>query len=366
MPWTAFWISILRILAFAWRDDARARLVAENILLRQQNAVYQRKLKWQPLKAADRIIFAFITSFISPTRLPKICTLVTPATLLAYHRALVSKKYSILFGSKRMKPGPKGPSPELIRFVVEVKQRNPSYGCEKIALLVNQRTHCRVSHQTVRRILRKHLPMAPKYPPGPSWSTFLAQSRDSLWALDLFRAESISLQSYWVLVVMDVWSRKIIGFGAHKGSVYGEDLCCMFNQIAHGKKLPRFLSRDRDPLFRFEQWQANLRLMEIEEKRSLPDVPISHPFIERVIGTTRREFFDHTFFWNKVDLEKKLAQFQEYYNSDRVHSSLNGQTPAQKRGDISFTSLDLGNVAWKAVCGGFYQVPMTVSDRQIR
>jgi hypothetical protein len=63
--------------------------------------------------------------------------------------------------------------------------------------------------------------------------------------------------------------------------------------------------------------------------KAVPYTPLSHPFIERLIGTIRREFLDHTLFWNAVDLDRKLASFQMYFNHHRAHSSLGSDTPAE-------------------------------------
>jgi hypothetical protein len=84
----------------------------------------------------------------------------------------------------------------------------------------------------------------------------------------------------------------------------------MFNQIIAGKSLPRYLSSDHDPLFRFHRWLANLRILEVEEIKSIPYVPVSHPFVERLIGTIRREFLDHVLIWNAVDLGRKLEEIR--------------------------------------------------------
>ena len=72
--------------------------------------------------------------------------------------------------------------------------------------------------------------------------------------------------------------------------------------------MPKYLSSDHDPLYRFKQWQANLRILEVAEIKTLPYVPLSHPFVERLIGTIRREYLDRTLFWTTVDLENKLLQ----------------------------------------------------------
>src|SRR5262247_1704011 len=83
--------------------------------------------------------------------------------------------------------------------------------------------------------------------------------------------------------------------------------------------VPKYLSSDHDPLYRFHQWQANLRVLGITEIKTVPYVPLSHPFVERLIGTIRRECLDHLLFWTAADLEMKLADFQNYYNKFRVH-----------------------------------------------
>ena len=106
----------------------------------------------------------------------------------------------------------------------------------------------------------------------------------------------------------------------------------MFNRASAGQSLPKHVSTDHDPLFRFHRWLANLRVLEIEEIKSVPYAPVSHPFVERLIGTIRREYLDRVFFWNAVDLARKLGEFRDYYNAHRVHRSLDGTTPAQRAG----------------------------------
>src|SRR6188768_3818823 len=91
--------------------------------------------------------------------------------------------------------------------------------------------------------------------------------------------------------------------------------------------MPKHLSADHNPLYRFHQGQANLRILEVTEIKTVPYVPLSHPFVERLIGTVRREYLDRTLFWTTVDLENKLLEFRDYFNSYRTHHSLEGQTP---------------------------------------
>ena len=129
------------------------------------------------------------------------------------------------------------------------------------------------------------------------------------------------------MVVMDQFTRRIIGFAIHAGVVDGAAVCCMFNEATAGSGvLPRYLSSDNDPLFESHRWKANLRVLEVTEIKTVPYVPLSHPFIERLVGTVRREFLDFVPFWNARDLQQKLRDFQEYYNRMRVHRALNGAT----------------------------------------
>jgi|TARA_B100001964_G_scaffold209582_1_gene243197 transposase InsO family protein len=87
--------------------------------------------------------------------------------------------------------------------------------------------------------------------------------KDSLWSVDLLRCESIVLKTHWVLLVMDQFTRRIIGFVVHTGDVDGLALCRMFNQASIGKGMPRYLSSDHDPLFRYNRWIANIRIRKI-------------------------------------------------------------------------------------------------------
>jgi putative transposase len=105
---------------------------------------------------------------------------------------------------------------------------------------------------------------------------------------------------------MDQFTRRIVGFAVHQGGVDGIALCRMFNRAFRGQTLPKYLSSDHDRLYRFQQWQANVRVLEIEEIKTIPYVPLSHPFVERLIGTIRREYLDQTLFWTTADLEQKL------------------------------------------------------------
>ena len=86
----------------------------------------------------------------------------------------------------------------------------------------------------------------------------------------------------------------------------------------------------------------------------MPYVPISHPFVERLIGTVGREYLDRMLFWNECDLEQKLDPFKKYYNEFRVHQSLEGTTPAEKGGRSTPQAIHLSQYGWQAHCHGLF------------
>ena len=141
------------------------------------------------------------------------------------------------------------------------------------------------------------------------------------------------------------------------GDVDGRALCRMFNRFVSGTEPSRHLSSDHDPLFEYHRWRANRRILETAPIKSVPDVPFSQSFVERLIGTSRREFLDQTLSWNAVDLEKKLGVFQEYYSRRRVHASLKGDS-AQVSGASIPNSTDLKHYRWQAQCHGLAQIPL--------
>ena len=154
---------------------------------------------------------------------------------------------------------------------------------------------------------------------------------------------------------MDQCTRRIIRFGVQAGAVDGQALCRMFNQAISKQGIPKYLSSDNDPLFLYHQWQANLRILDVEELKTVSVVPISHPFVERLIGTVRREFLDQVFFWNATDLQRKLDAFHAYYNTERVHASLGGTPPASA---LNNQGTSLHNYRWQPYCRGLYELPV--------
>jgi len=163
------------------------------------------------------------------------------------------------------------------------------------------------------------------------------------------------LKTHWILVVMDQCTRRIIGFAVHAGDIDGSVLVRLFNNATSGQGWPKRISTDNDPLFRYHRWKAILRILEIEEIKSLPYVPMSHPFVERLIGNVRRELLDQTFFWTASDLDNKLRAYQAYYNEHRCHSGRDGATPVES---LPGNSIDICNQGWEKHCHGLFGLPV--------
>ena len=226
-------------------------VIAETVLVKQQLLILNRSRQRSPnLRTSDRPVAGLCALLIRPGRLIRTAIVLKPSTLLNLHQAIKNRKYRLMFSPKRpSKPGPKGPGKDLIEAVVQMKQRNPAWGCPRIAQQIALAFGIEIDKDMVRRILGAHYRLDPNRT-GPSWLTFLGHAKDSLWSIDFFRCESATMRTHWVLVVMDQFTRRIIGFGVHAGTVDGEALCRMFYQAIRKQSVPRYLSSDHDPLSR--------------------------------------------------------------------------------------------------------------------
>ena len=148
---------IVTIFRLCRRGGVRS-VVAESVLLKQQLLILNRSRNRAPnLRASDRFIAGLCSLFIAPTRRVRSAIILKPSTLSNLHKILVNRKYRLLFSSAhRRKPGPKGPSRELIDAIVETKRRNPSWGCPRIAQQLALAFGVSIDKDIVRRVLAKH------------------------------------------------------------------------------------------------------------------------------------------------------------------------------------------------------------------
>jgi putative transposase len=208
---------LLATVARLMRPGGVRAVAAESLLLKHQLLILNRSRKRAPhLTPWDRLLLGFGSLFVHPERIQRIAVALKPSTFPRFHQALTKLKYHLLYASGcRRRPGPKGPSRELIAAIVEMKRRNPRFGCQRIAQEIAHAFGVEIDKDIVRRVLAKHCRPESRND-GPSWLTVIGHLNDSLWSVDLFRCESILLRSYWVMVVMDVFTRRVIAFGVQR------------------------------------------------------------------------------------------------------------------------------------------------------
>jgi putative transposase len=159
---------------------------AESVLVKQQLLILNRSRKRSPnLRVSDRLVARLCALLMRPGRLIRSAIVLRPSTLLQVHHALTKRKYRLLFSPEvRKKSGPKGPTQEVMAAVVEMKQRNPTCGCPRIAQQIALAFGIPINKDVVRRILAVRYQPAPDSA-GPPWLTVLGHAKDSLWSLDL-------------------------------------------------------------------------------------------------------------------------------------------------------------------------------------
>ncbi len=162
----------LRTLMILLKPGGTKALMVENMMLRKQLILVSRHRKRAPrLSLWDRLHFAFLAALVYPKRLANLAIIIKPSTLIKFHQALIKRKYRALYSNKsKRKPGPKGPSQALMRAILEMKQRNPRFGCRRIAMQISNMFGIEIDKNVVWRVLSKH------YKPtsaddGPSWLT---------------------------------------------------------------------------------------------------------------------------------------------------------------------------------------------------
>ena len=167
-----------------WGPGGIRSVVAESVLVKHQLRILNCSRRRSPnLCFSDRLVAGLCALLIRPARLIRSAIVLRPSTLLSLHQALRNRKYRLLFSSpRRGRPGPKGPNKELLEAVVQMKQRNPTWGCPRIAQQLALAFDLPINKDVVRRILASH------YRPeqdseGPSWLTFMCGFRGKVMAI---------------------------------------------------------------------------------------------------------------------------------------------------------------------------------------
>ena len=170
------------------RGGIRA-VIAEDLLPKYQLLILRRPRRRVPnLTTNDRFLFGFVSLFLSPGRIRNVAVVLRPSTLIKFHEASVRRKCRRLFSSSHR---PKklelmGPSDQPEFVTLDIKSRNPRFGCPRIAMIISRTFSVEIDANIVYRVLSKHHGPLPRGK-GPSWLSFIGHTQDSLWSVDLFR-----------------------------------------------------------------------------------------------------------------------------------------------------------------------------------
>jgi hypothetical protein len=173
-------IHLIVTLAKFLRPGGARAVAAESLLLKHQ-LIGRSRQRAPNFTTLDRFVLGLTTLCVNPHRIAKISAIVKPATFFKFHKALVDRKYRLLFSSPsiRRKPGPKGPPTELIAAIVDMKRRNPKFGYFRIAQQISHAFGVNIDKDVVRRVLAKHYRPGDSGTDGPSWLTFIGHVKAS-------------------------------------------------------------------------------------------------------------------------------------------------------------------------------------------
>jgi transposase InsO family protein len=291
----------------------------ENLALRHQISVLQRSAKKRPkLVAADRFFWAWLCRVWRDWR--SALVIVKPDTVIGWHR-----KGFQLFWTWRIRRGQPGRPPvakETRELIRKMSRENPLWGAPrihgellKLGLDIGETS---VSKYLIRR----------RKPPSQTWRTFLDNHVKSMVSIDFFTVPTIRFQVLYVFLVLAHERRRIVHFNVtlHPTSEWTVQ---QLREAFPFDQSPRYLLRDRDGIFGGE-FGKDVEAMGIKEVLSAPRSPWQRAYVERVIGTIRRECLDHVIVFNEASLYHHLKSFVTYYHDSRTHLSLAKDSPASR------------------------------------
>jgi len=301
-------------------DLARTKrqLLAENAFLGQQLLVVARGVKNPRFRSSDRAILVAVAAVFSHWR--DALVLVKPDTLLRWHR----EGFRLFWKWRSRRKPSSGPrlSAEVIRLIRRMGSENPLWGAERIRgeLL---KLGIAVAKRTVQRYLSR---VRTTPPDAQRWSTFLRQQAAGIWACDFVEVRDLWFRCHYVFVVIHVETRQLV----HAASTMAPTAAWTIQQIRDltaFRNGPKFLLRDNDGKFN-ATFDDVARGAGIRVVRTPVCAPKAAAFVERFIGSLRRECLDHILLLGEGHLQRVLAEYASYFNGARPHQGIDQRRPS--------------------------------------
>lgn len=303
---------------------SRASLATENLALRQQLAVLSRSVKRPKLRGRDRLFWAWLSQLWSGWSAALV--IVKPETVIRWHRQGFRLYWRWKSRKKNGRPKVDLEIRELIRRMSRV---NPTWGAPRI------RSELRLlGHDVAKSTVAKYMTKQTK-PPSQGWRTFLANHASDIAAIDFFVVPTVTFRLLFGFVVLRHERRQVVHFNVtdHPSAAWTAQ------QIIEAfpfDEAPKYLLRDRDGIYG-KEFVARVHGMGIKEVLTAPHSPWQNPYVERLIGSIRRECLDHVIVLNEEHLRRILKDYFRYYHADRPHMSLESNSPTERQIELPAT-----------------------------
>jgi transposase InsO family protein len=299
---------------------------AEILLLRHENAVLRRQIGRVRYTPADRLWLAALSRLIPRCRWTEVFAL-TPSTVLAWHRRLVSRKWDY---TARRKPGRPPTSTAIKKLVIRMATDNPQWGHRRIQGELIRLGH-RIAASTVWQILNTAgINPAPRRS-GPTWKQFLTAQAKGILAVDFVHVDTVFLKRLYALIVVEHGSRRVHVAGVTANPTGAWTVQAARNllmELGDHTDTVKFVIRDRDSRFT-TAFDAVFAAADIRILASPPQAPQANAICERMIGTLRRELLDRILIVKQRHLRRILTVYLRHFNTARPHRTLAHLSPAQ-------------------------------------
>jgi putative transposase len=298
---------------------------AEILVLRHQLAVLNRQVARPRFSWSDRALIATLVKLVPRERWSAF--LVTPETILRWHRALVRCRWTY----PHRRPGRPPLPQQTVELIVRLARENSRWGYLRIVGEL-KKLGMAVSKGSVANVLRRHgLQPAPRRA-GPTWTEFLHAQAKGIVATDFFSVDTVLLRRYYVLFVIEIERRVVHVLGVTANPNQGwvtqvaRNFCAELEEA--GRKV-RFLIRDRDTKFTVS-FDAVLASIGIEALKTPVRSPRANAFAERWVRTVREDCLDHLLVSSRRHQEKILDEYIDHYNGARPHRGLQLEPPVPR------------------------------------